>query len=91
MERWWARPRPGLLVKRLREGLGWLARGLVLAFAAAAVLPARGFVAGMDRDALLLWTARLCWVLGVPVVFWCILKGVGWWCARQRSPRNPDL
>jgi len=84
----WSWLRRGRLVMHLREGLGWLARGLILAFTAAALLPARGFLAGMDRDALLLWTARLCWVLGIPVVFWCILKGVNWWCARQRYPRK---
>ncbi len=59
-------------MKNLRLGY-WLPRLLVIGFALSLVLPAPGFLRGLDSGQYTLWLARLIWVISVPVVFGAIL------------------
>ena len=54
----------------------WLPRALVLLFACSLLLPAPGLITGMGRDALIVWAARLLWVLGLIFFSCCLLISI---------------
>lgn len=60
----------------------WLPRVLVVMFAASVYLPLPRYLEGLSREELVLWLARLLWVLGLPLA----LAAAAWllWRLRRR-------
>jgi len=75
-------------VKDLKLGY-WLPRILVLGFALSLVLPAPGFLQGLDEGRYTLWLARLIWVIGVPAVFGVILLVIALFRKRKNKAGGP--
>jgi len=47
----------------------WLPRALVIGFCLSLLLPAPAFLSVMDDSQMVVWAARLIWVVGLPAVF----------------------
>ena len=62
----------------------------MLAFAASLLLPAPSFLSGMGHDQLIVYLARLAWVIGVPLVAALVFLLIAL-SARARGKKNdPD-
>jgi hypothetical protein len=67
---------------------GFLGRGIVLVSLLAVLAPLPRYVRRLDPDDLLLWVAAVAWVVGLPVVFWIVLRAARGWLARPKSTRS---